>query len=232
MTHPSMGKNYDYQRLEFLGDSVIDMVVLEFLMQKNPKAKPGVLSKMKASGVNNRYFSLLNFELGIHKHLQYSNNELKKDLRNIIETKERMERIGEIDMKNFPDSGIKVLADQFESLIGAIYLDTGGNYKTCQQIIHKIMKSHLEKISDPNELEEHPHSKLVMWAQRQKLGSIKIQRYKIGNFSKDSCGQFLTRIFLDDDFIAEGQDSSKLRSSEIAAQNFFDKMRQRGVVDI
>ncbi|CAG9325596.1 unnamed protein product [Blepharisma stoltei] len=229
MTHPSLMKGCDYQRLEFLGDAVIDLVVLEHLMIKNPEATPGLLSKMKTAGVNNRFFALLNFELGLYKHLKHDNADLAKDIKALVQAKERMELEGEIDMKKFPDPGLKVLADQIESLVGAVYLDSG-SFEVCKDIIFKIMKNHIEHISNPKGIEEHPHSRLLMWAQKQKIGSVRIQRYKVENYRNPESSEFVTRVFLDEEFVSEGRDVSKLKSSEIAASSFFEKIRQKGII--
>ena len=60
LTHPSaaVGSDVDYERLEFLGDAVLDLAIADLLMRKFPRAKEGPLSKQRASIVNARTLAL------------------------------------------------------------------------------------------------------------------------------------------------------------------------------
>ncbi|MDR1761053.1 MAG: ribonuclease III [Bacteroidales bacterium] len=107
LTHKSitarqqMRKAPHNERLEFLGDSVLDTVLAEYLFQKYPDKPEGYLSKMKSKIVSRKSLNKLGLELGVHKHLQA----------NVV-------RLAQND----------AMGNTVEALIGAIYLDKGFNF--------------------------------------------------------------------------------------------------------
>ncbi|MEO9501707.1 MAG: ribonuclease III [Polaribacter sp.] len=105
----SKGIPINYERLEFLGDSILGSVIASYLYKKVPKGTEGYLTQMRSKIVS-------------REHL----NELGKDLNLIRFVKSN------IDQANVGDN---IHGNIFEALIGAIYLDKG--YNTCQKFIHK-----------------------------------------------------------------------------------------------
>lgn len=103
LTHKSCNKNYSNERLEFLGDAVMDLIVAEFLCDKFPKINEGELSKIRAAMVNEESFAkLANFiNLGENLFLSESENN------------------------NGGRKKPSILSDGFEALIGAIYYESG-----------------------------------------------------------------------------------------------------------
>ena len=65
MTHPASNPSFNYQRLEFLGDAVLDMVIMEFLFSKFPQASPGALSELKKQTVMNATLKKASERLGL-----------------------------------------------------------------------------------------------------------------------------------------------------------------------
>ncbi len=92
-----------YERLEFLGDSILGMVVAEYLFKKHKDKKEGELSKIRASIVNESSLALLARSLNLGEKIRLGKGEIKSEGYN-------------------KDS---LLADTMESVIGAIYLDAG-----------------------------------------------------------------------------------------------------------
>jgi len=103
LTHKSYKKPYNNERLEFLGDAVLDLVVGEYLYEKFPKAKEGELSKMRASLVNEAGFKRLADALHLGDYIYISAAE---------ENNKGREKPS-------------LLSNAFEALMGAIYLESG-----------------------------------------------------------------------------------------------------------
>ena len=103
-THPTFAnekrKKQDYQKLEFVGDSILDMLVAEHLFENYPKFNEGELTQIRAKLVNARKLSALSTKLGLDEHILAGKNH------QVIKSN-------------------KVKSDVFESLIAAIYFDLG-----------------------------------------------------------------------------------------------------------
>ena len=104
LTHKSFDKDYNNEKIEFLGDRVLGLVIAKKLLEIYPDEKEGVLDKKFASLVNKKTCLEIAKKLELHKYILTINAKSKK---NIIED--------------------KVLADSCEALIGSIYLDKGFN---------------------------------------------------------------------------------------------------------
>jgi len=103
LTHKSDKQSYDNERLEFLGDAVLDLVVGEYLYKKFPKFAEGKLSKIRASLVN---------ETGFDKLARYIN------LGDFI-------RLSVAEENNGGREKSSLLSNAFEAVMGAIYLESG-----------------------------------------------------------------------------------------------------------
>lgn len=119
LTHPSLSynknhKKFNYERLEFLGDSILSMVIAEYLFKKYKKAKEGELSKRKAFLVSRHTLSNIAKKMGLGKFMITSIGEEK-------------------DNGKEKDSNLENIV---ESIIGAIYLDS--NFDNIKKIILEI----------------------------------------------------------------------------------------------
>jgi ribonuclease III len=103
LTHKSSKKPYNNERLEFLGDAVVDLVVAEYLYNKFPNAKEGELSKTRASIVNEKGLSEIAGKISLGEHLQFSAAE---------------EKNGGRDKPS-------IVSNAVEAILGAIYLESG-----------------------------------------------------------------------------------------------------------
>lgn len=103
LTHKSCKKPYNNERLEYLGDAVLDLVVGEYLYMKFPSANEGNLSKIRASLVNEKGFMRLAEELRLGEHIMISSAEENNDGR----------------------KKPSILSNAFEALMGAVYLECG-----------------------------------------------------------------------------------------------------------
>lgn len=144
------------ERLEYLGDAILDAVVAEFLFKLFPYKDEGFLTKMRSKIVSRVQLNKLSMKLGISSLVQSSK-----------------------DVYSIPKS---INGDAFEALIGAIYLDKGYNF-TRKIIVENIIKMHLN-IEELENTETNYKSRLIEWAQKEKKEiEFKVVR-EVGNGNK------------------------------------------------
>ncbi|XP_074263161.1 endoribonuclease Dicer homolog 2-like [Silene latifolia] len=140
-----------YQRLEFLGDAVLDHLITIQLYAKYPGMTPGLLTDMRSASVNNECYAQSAIRCGLYKHILHASQILHKQLSATITHSEELSLKStfgwELDI-NFP----KVLADIIESLAGAIFVDSGYNKDA---VIKSIMPL-LEPLVTPETLKLQP----------------------------------------------------------------------------
>ncbi len=112
----------DYERLEFLGDAVVDLVVADYLYS-NKKESEGEMTKVRASYVCENALYEYSMSLGLNKYIKVGHGEEKEG-------------------GKFKKA---IVADIFEALVGAIYLDLG--YATARKVVLNIIVPYIE---DPN----------------------------------------------------------------------------------
>lgn len=142
-----------YQRLEFLGDAILDYVITRHLYEDSCKYSPGVLTDLRSALVNNNIFAALAVKWDFHKFFK----AISPPLFNVIEkfVTRQKEREDEIDLEDEEEEGDdevkvelevpKALGDIFESLAGAIYLDSGMSLDTVWRVYYRIMKPQIDK---------------------------------------------------------------------------------------
>jgi ribonuclease III len=193
LTHPSLSKENstkpNYQRLEFLGDKVLNLVIGEHLMQKHQNETEGDLSRRQAALVSGETLSQIALEIGLNQFLQVSRGEKKLG--------------GTTNKRN--------LENALEALIGGIYLDS--NYECAKKFILKFWSFFLEKnITPPKD----PVSQLQEIVQ---LKSKKLPQYfteKLGGC--EHAPMFASKLKIEHlnlEFIAEGK-SKKEAQKEVS----------------
>jgi ribonuclease-3 len=143
LTHRSCGKKNN-ERLEFLGDSILNFVIADDLFARFPKAKEGELSRLRARMVKGVTLSEVARELGLGDYLRLGSGELKS-------------------------GGYRrdsILADAVEAIIGAIYLDT--DMETARGFILSWFKERLDKL-DLNESMKDSKTRLQEFLQSRRL---------------------------------------------------------------
>lgn len=134
------GNPMNYERLEFLGDTMLNTIISKYLYQQVPEGDEGYLTKMRAKVVS-------------RKHL----NELGKDLGLLPLLESR------IPKTQFSEN---IYGNVFEALIGAIYLDRG--YPYCEKFIHKKVIEPYVNIAQLEGKVISYKSLLIEWCQKQK----------------------------------------------------------------
>ena len=136
------------ERLEYLGDAVLDAVIAHYLFQKFPYKDEGFLTKMRSKIVSRDYLNELAIELGIDRYVE-SNLE-------------------------HSNKSTSVNGNALEALIGAVYLDKG--YRFAKRLVYRrIIKEYID-IDALIATETDYKSKVIEWGQKEKVGvQFKVQ---------------------------------------------------------
>ncbi|MGB2580700.1 MAG: ribonuclease III [Minisyncoccia bacterium] len=179
------------ERLEFLGDAVVELSVTDFLYKKYPHATEGDLTSYRAALVNAVTLGNLAIDLGMEGYLLLSKGEAK-------------------------DKGTKareiILANAFEALVGAIYLDQG--YLSADI----FLKTHLlGKTEEIVKKELWRDAKSYFQEEAQEHVSITPSYKVIREEGPDHDKQFIVGVYLDKELVAEGSGKSKQEAEQNAA---------------
>ena len=187
LTHKSYDKNNNYEKIEFLGDRVLGLVMSKKLLEIYPDEKEGILDKKFAALVNKKTCLEIAKILELQKYVLSLNIKSKK---NIIED--------------------KVLSDTCESLIGAIYLDRGFDF--AEKFILRNWETH---INDKNIIIIDAKTKLQEYSLKKfkKLPTYKI----ISNTGPRHKPVFRMGVKLPGSKLYVGQGSSKKDAEQNAA---------------
>jgi ribonuclease-3 len=143
LTHRS-ASGANNERLEFLGDAVLDFVISDAVFKRRPDADEGDLSKLRASLVKDTSLAKLAADLGIGKHLVLGSGERKTG-------GHRRESI---------------LADALEAIFGAVFLDSG--FAAAAEIIERVFAQRLEDLPNADDLRD-AKTRLQEWLQARKM---------------------------------------------------------------
>ena len=179
------------ERLEFLGDAVVELAITEELYKDYPKKSEGELTNWRAALVNAKQLSELASELGFNEFLLLSKGESK-------ETGKARQYI---------------LANAFEAFVGALYLDRG--YKISEEFVRKNLMKELPKII---EKELYRDSKSLFQEMAQEKASATPTYKTLEETGPDHAKKFVVGVFLKDNHIASGSGSSKQEAEEAAAK--------------
>ncbi|KAL2526233.1 Endoribonuclease Dicer2 [Abeliophyllum distichum] len=151
-----------YQRLEFLGDSVLDYVITVHLYHKYPGLSPGLLTDLRSASVNNDCYAQSAVKAGLHKHILHASQELHRHIFETVCNSEGLSLASTFGWESditFP----KVLGDVIESLAGAIFVDSGYN----KEIVFQSIRPLLEPMITPETLRLHPVRELTELCQKK-----------------------------------------------------------------
>lgn len=179
------------ERLEFLGDAVLELVVTDFLYRKYPDKPEGELTAVRAALVNTNSLADASTKLGINDHLLLSKGEAK-------------------------DTGRArqyILANAFEAVVGAIYLDQG--YEAARDYIGRQLFAQTEQIVEKR-LWQDPKSRFQELAQEHSGQTPTYQT--LTQVGPDHDRTFTVGVFVGDEKVAEGQGRSKQEAEQQAAE--------------
>jgi len=188
--HPGFRLGHN-ERLEFLGDAVLELVVTEYLYAnyENPE---GELTNWRAALVNAKTCADVAAELGVEDYLYLSHGEAK----------DRQSKARQY-----------ILANAFEALIGAMYLDRG--YGIVETFIRERLLTRLDHILK-NQLYLDPKSRFQECA--QEYAGVTPSYRVLEERGPDHAKEFTVGVFLGDDLVAKGTGTSKQEAQVAAAE--------------
>ncbi|SFV60303.1 Ribonuclease III [hydrothermal vent metagenome] len=198
LTHKSYKKPYNNERLEFLGDAVLDLIVGEYLFNKFPKENEGLLSKIRASLVNERGFAKLARDINLGDCLLISSAE----------------------ENNHGRTKPSLLSNAFEAIIGAIYLESG--LESASKIAIELIESGYETI-DLNSLSKDFKTTLQELTQAE-FGETPTYKM-IRAFGPDHKKEFEISIELQHRVVATAIGRSKKEAQQKAAEIALKKLQ-------
>lgn len=149
-----------YERLEFLGDAVLDFCVTTRLYRKYETGQPKTLHSLRRSSVNNVVLSVRCVQLGLHKHIQHSSNYYVSAIDEFVNQVERAEDEGMDHGEYWFDfNPPKVLSDVMESIIGAVYVDSMFDVREVDLLFDRLLRPFLDKHISLGTIETHPMEK-------------------------------------------------------------------------
>jgi len=190
LTHKSYKQPYNNERLEFLGDAVLDLIVGEYLFSTFPNYNEGYLSKMRASLVNESGFTMLAIHLGLGDALLLSNAEENNDGRNKP----------------------SLLSNAFEALIGAIYLESG--LETAREITVKMLERVHKEITLDSLFKDY---KTALQELTQAHFGTTPEYRLIGSSGPDHKKEFMIAVIIDNKEYARASGKSKKTAQQEAA---------------
>lgn len=202
-THSSYANEHhmagdDNERLEFMGDAVLQIWSSDQLFRMRPALREGRMTTLRAQTVCENTLARLNRKLGWNEFLRLGIGEEKSGGRNRQ----------------------SILADQFEACIGAIYIDQG--YEVVDEILQQVMGPEFSTEKSEEVTDYKTHLQEVIQADSRKT----IQYRLIEETGPSNAPTFTMGVYLDDILLGVGTSSTKKKAEQRAAKNAFEKMAQ------
>jgi ribonuclease-3 len=188
-----------YERLEFLGDAVLDLIVTEIIFDLFPDENEGFLTKLRAKLVKGNTLAM------------YAE---KLELNSLMLLGKRVRGQGIEESKS-------VLSDLFEALVGALYLDLG--YKPTSKFVRNVIEQYVDFDEIINTLDNYK-SLLLEFAQAEQM---KIPTYTV--VSEEGPGHnktFGVEVYVDEKPMAQGKGKSKKEAEQQAARKALKLLKQ------
>ncbi|TMW96479.1 hypothetical protein EJD97_007291 [Solanum chilense] len=208
-THPSFQQNNkSYERLELLGDSILNMLITKKQFFDYPNLPPGMLTKLRSANVDNEKLARAASKYNLHNYLHHKmtlfEGQVKEFKDAILEYP--LHSLGLVDPP-------KTLADIVESLIGAISIDSD-----CMNTTWQVINFLLEPLITPEKLELNPITKMYELCQKNGLKTRFVDKWA-------ECGEF--EVYVDEQLVGRGKSSGKkITAKNRAAHNAYFKILQ------
>ena len=200
LTHSSYaneaGKGTKYnERLEFLGDSVLSLIVSEYLFEAFPKMPEGELTKLRASLVCEKSLAKFSEKLGVGDFLLLGNGEENSGGR----------------------TRPSILADAFEAVLAALYLDS--DMKTAREYVLEFVKDALKE-SKPSFKDYKTMLQEIIQQNREES----VCYHLVGEYGPDHNKRFIVEVHLNSNVIGHGEGRSKKEAEQQAAREALELM--------
>lgn len=204
LTHPSLDANspselYSYQRLEYLGDAVLELIISEYLFLEFPADSEGELTERRASLVNQSALASIGKKLDLSKYI-------------------RSQQIAESPIERSE----AVLSDVVEAILGAIYLD--GGYQTAQTVVHRLFP--LPKSGNGEDTHNEPNYKgdLIEYCHAEKMSTPIFKTMK--KSGPDHSRIYTIGVQINGIIYGTGKGSSKKKAGQRAARLALENLTQ------
>ena len=192
LTHRSFGDGQktvpNLERLEFLGDSVLGFVVTEDIFRRLPNLDETKLTQVRIALVSEPNLAVAAKRSGICKHLRLGNSVIKQN------DQERP----------------SILADAFEAVIGAIFIDRG--LESARKFIQREILDHLDEVGDLLH-QFDPRGDLAEYCQKKKLDL----KYEYSHVGPDNARVYTAKVLVRNQYLAEGTGQTRRAAATAAA---------------
>ncbi len=201
LTHRSVSERNN-ERLEFLGDGILNFVIADALFHRHPGDAEGGLSRLRASLVNRETLATLARQIDLGNALRLGSGELKSGGRR-------------------RDS---ILSDALEAVFGAVYLD--GGFGACQDLILRLYAERLEHLPSAADLKD-PKTRLQEYLQAARLPLPSYEVLDVTGKAHDQLFRVACRV---DGLTSEsiGEEGSRRRAEQRAAEALLEQLRTEG----
>ncbi len=200
--HEAEGELTHNERLEFLGDAVLELIVSSYLFERFPELPEGDLTRMRAALVCSPTLARCARRLDLGRYALVSKGEAENEGR----------------------QRTSFLADVFEALTGAIYVDRG--LQAAQRFVLVQLQKELVELESKDRLAD-PKSILQEWHQRGLIGHL---RYRVvDEWGPDHAKTFVVQVLIDDEVWGQAEGRSKKRAEKAAAKLALDKLEEMGL---
>ena len=190
------GYTINNERLEYLGDAILDAIIADYLYSRFPEQDEGFLTQLRSKIVKRKQLNKLAYSLGISSFL--------------------------VSRTNADQTRINLLGNAFEALIGAIYLDKGYKH-TKRFVIGKILSKHLD-IERLARKESDFKSRIIEWAQKNKQDLSFVSQEETRSGSHET--YFSSQVILVDRELGAGTGHSKKEAEQKAAEEALTNIAQ------
>jgi endoribonuclease Dicer len=228
LTHASIAQSPNcpvgakcYQRLEFIGDAILDLLVVQDLYKRFSNATPGKLTDMKIAAVNNGSFAYLAVKNEFHHYLQKNeeNQFITDDIVKFVNCTTRWNPVD--DEEGAP----KLLGDIFEAVAGAIYLDSNLSIETVRTVYEPLWREFFDRFITPERVRVHPIREL-----QEMVQEFGCQEANMVITNADN-GQFDATYTIHDNTICSAQANSKSAARKACAKNALQHIKHENYLE-
>lgn len=187
-----------FERFEFLGDAVLDLVMSEILMTSFPNVEEGTLSKWRASLVNETVLSEIAREIGLTRFLY----------------------LGKSEAQNRNQARPRLLASALEAILAALYTD--GGLEAARALITRLFADRVSALDDKNEFATDFKSRLQEWSQKRFRATPEYRL--VLSEGPEHAKKFRFAVWLDGKLFGEGEGGSRKSAEQEAARIALEKI--------
>lgn len=186
------GSHQSNERLEFLGDAVLELVISDFLFKTCPQLPEGRLTQKRAAIVQTKTLAAAALKLSLGQNLIMSKGEKKSG----------------------GQSNVSLLANTFEALIGAVYLDQG--FTKAADFIYQNLLQKLDLLLNQADIHDFKSQIQETWQKQFKTAP---QYQLVNSFGPDHGKTFIVKVFLKRQLMGKGRGKSKQAAEQAAAKS-------------